>query len=183
MGSESDAGMAAETAEAVYSFYEDAIPEWGISYILLAEDEFGDVYFPTRPIIEALGVQRTRQTGIIQEDTRTRGGVREISAPTRGGKQKALYIRKRELAIWLTIIDPAYVGQRARGRLTEFQAALWHLAEKLIFKRRQGLEAGLANPTSVATLSGAQRAETTCPDCGAPLIAEVEDGELRLTHK
>lgn len=176
--------MTTETAETVYSFYEEAIPEWDISYILLAEDVGGDVYFPTRPIIEALGVERSRQTGIIKEDTRTRGGVKEISAPTRGGKQKALYIRKRELAIWLTIIDPENVGPRAKGRLTEFQAALWHLAEKLVFKRRRGVEASLDNPTSVAQLvGGVARAETTCPDCGVALVAEVDGGELRLTHK
>lgn len=173
-----------QTAEAqAYCFYDDTLPEWNITWIVLAEDGAGDVWFPVRPIIEALGVDRPTQQGIIQQDSRTKKGVRQIKAPTRGGKQTVLYIRQRECAIWLTLIDPDNVGELAKGRLEDFQGALWHIAERIIFKRARGVAAAAHGPTASAKLSGVQSAIVPCPCCGELLIAELEDGELRLTHK
>ena len=184
--------MTVETTAPAYVFYEDCLLEWGIASITLAEDEQGDVFYPVRTMCEAIGVARHRQASIIREDTRTTPGVRDIDAPTAGGKQKMLFLRRHETAIWLAIIDPARVGDTLKGnedetpreRLLSFQASLWALADRIAFRRRQGVEASAGNPTSVARLVGGYaRAETHCPDCGAPLIAEVENGELRLTHK
>jgi len=166
-----------------FCFYEDALPEWGIAHLILAEDDQGDVWYPVRPLIEALDIQRTTQTSMLQTDARTRNGVREIHAPTRGGKQRALYVRKRECAIWLTLIDPENVAGRARGRLEDFQAALWQLAQKLVFRRKRSTEAGIEGPTSVAQFGGTQHTDTTCPICDGALHAELERGQLRLTPK
>lgn len=192
--------MAVETVAHTYAFYEDALPEWGIASIMLAEDEQGDVFYPVRPLCGAIGIDRATQMGIVRQDSRTQPGARDIAdAPTRGGKQKVLYLRQHETAIWLAIIDPARVGddllpgeaseadgddQTPRDRLLAFQASLWALADRIAFRRRQGVEAGAANPTSVARLTGGvSRAETHCPECGVPLIAEVENGEHRLWRK
>jgi hypothetical protein len=170
-----------------FCFYEDAIPEWGIAYMLLAEDVEGDVWYPARPIIEALGVQRTTQTGILQTDARTRKGVKEISAPTRGGKQKAIYVRRKECAIWLTLIDPEKVAERARGKIEDFQGALWQLADKIVFRRKRISDAATEGPTTVAYFHGDLHTDTACPICEGSLDAELGGGAegiaIRLSPK
>ena len=173
--------MARQVAtEPAYCFYEESLPEWGISRIMLAEDAQGDMFFPVRPICEALGVDRPTQMGIIQSDSRLKRGARTIKIPTRGGKQDTLCLRKREVGVWLATIDPLRVGERARGRLEEFQEALWNLADRIVFRRRRSVEAGAEGATTTARLSGTQSTNTCCPECGAPLRAEVERGDVRL---
>lgn len=167
-----------------HNFYDESLPDWGIERVTLAQDAQGAVYFPVKVICEALAIDRGNYTALIKEDGRTRGGVREIRAPSPGGTQKTLYIRRRELAIWLTLIDPAKVGPRARarGRLQDFQAALWHLAERIAFKGKASAEASATPAPVAAALEGAQRAPVQCPDCGAPLLAEIREGKLYLWH-
>jgi hypothetical protein len=169
------------TTDEAYCFYEDSLPDWNIPMIWLAEDSACDLFFPMRPLITALGVDRPTQMAIIAEDTRLKGGARILKAPTRGGKQDVHYLRKREVAIWLTLIDPEKVAPRARGRVEEFQAALWHLAERIIFRRRRLADAGAAATGALIELHGAQRGEFTC-DCGRRHIIEIADGEMRVYH-
>ncbi len=179
--------MPVDTTDIGICFYEDTIPEWGIAHILLAEDDQGDIWYPARTIIEALGVDRPTQQGILRTDARTRGGVREIYAPTRGGRQKAIYVRRRECAIWLTLIDPEHVADRVRSHLEDFQSALWALAERIVFRRRRIANASAEGPTTIAHFCGALHTDTTCPLCEGTLHAELEGApeglEIRLTPK
>lgn len=145
-----------------YCFYEDSLPEWDIPYILLAEDSAGDVFYPVRPICEALHLDRSTQNSIIRSDSRTKGGADDIKAPSKGGKQETLYLRKKECAIWLTNIDPARVNGVAKGRLVEFQEGLWQLAERTVFRRHMAAHAS-AEDIDTRTLPG------HCPYCGMPL--------------
>jgi P22_AR N-terminal domain len=170
------------TTDEAYCFYEDSLPDWNIPYIMLAEDSAGDVFFPVRPLITALGVDRPTQMAIIQEDTRLKGGVRLVKkAPTCGGKQDVHYLRRREVAIWLTLIDPDKVAPRARGRVEEFQAALWQLADRIVFRRRRLAAGGATDTGMLIELHGAQRGEFTC-DCGRHHIIEIAEGEMRVYH-
>ena len=169
-------------AEPQYCFYEESLLDWGIARIVLAEDEQGDVYFPVRPICEALGVDRPTQSAIIQQDSRTKRGARTIEMPTRGGKQKSLCLRKREVGIWLTIMDPDNVGESARGRLEEFQEALWQLAHRIVFRRRRSVEAGAEDVGTVLHLQGSQRGEILC-ECGRLHVIEFANGEVRVWHR
>lgn len=163
-----------------YSFYEDALPDWGIHSIWLAEDAEGDVFYQVRPIITVLGVQRSAQTANIQEDSRLKRGARMIKAPTSGGRQEALYLRKREVAIWLVIMDPDKVGERARGRLEEFQADLFHLAERIFFRRKRLAQAMATDAGIPVEMYGEQRGEFFC--CGRRHIAVSSEGQLRIYH-
>lgn len=173
--------MASEP-EPEYCFYEESLPDWGISRILLAEDAQGDVFFPVRTICEALCVDRPTQSAIVQQDSRTKKGARMVGMPTRGGTQKTLCLRKREVGIWLTIMDPDNVGELARGRLEEFQEALWTLADRIIFRRRRGVEAGAHDTGTVLRLHGAQRGEILC-ECGRLHVFEIAGGEVRVWHR
>lgn len=164
-----------------YSFYEDALPDWGIDFLMLAEDAEGMVYYPVRPIISALGVDRTTQTSIIQADARLKKGARKITAPTRGGPQEVLYLAHRQVAIWLTIIDPENVAPRVRGRLEEFQAALWRLADKILFLRRRSIETAAIDTGTRVTMYGALHGEFSC-ECGRHHIVKFADGEMRVYH-
>jgi hypothetical protein len=167
-----------------YQFYTESLPEWGIERITLAQDRDGALYFPVNTICEALAVTRNHYAAFIKADSRTCGGIRDVRAPTAGGLQPMLYIRRRELAIWLTVIDPAKVGPRARaaGRLADFQAALWHLAERIAFKSKASTDASAIPAPIVTTMEGTQYTVTRCPDCGARLRAEVHEGKLSLWH-
>lgn len=165
-----------------FCFYEESLPDWGIARIVLAEDADGAVYFPVRTICDALGVDRPTQSAIVQQDSRTKKGARFIDVPTKGGKQRALCVRKRELGIWLTIIDPANVGERARGRLEEFQEALWALADRLVFRRRRSVEAGAEDTGTAIPLQGAQRGQFLC-ECGRLHVIELANGEMRVWHR
>lgn len=163
-----------------YCFYEEALPEWGISLIMLAEDEAGQLFYPVRPICDALQVDRPTQAAIIQTDSRTKKGARDIKAPTRGGRQEVLYLRRREVAVWLALIDPERVGPRARGRVEDFQNALWQLADKIVFKRRRGIEASAVDTGIRVDLHGEMRGEFIC--CGRRHIFKIADGEMRVYH-
>ncbi|HEX9414822.1 MAG TPA: phage antirepressor N-terminal domain-containing protein [Ktedonobacterales bacterium] len=169
-------------AEPEYCFYEDSLPDWGIARIMLAEDEQGDIFFPVRPICEAIGIDRSTQAAIVQQDSRTKKGARNIWIPTRGGKQKSLCLRKHEVGIWLAIIDPPRVGERARGRLEEFQEDLWALADRIVFRRRRGVEAGTEDTGTVLQLHGSQRGEILC-ECGRLHVFEIANGEVRVWHR
>jgi hypothetical protein len=172
-----------QATDTPYCFYEDALPEWNIPLLMLAEDNDGDVFFPVRPIITALGVDRPTQTATIQEDSRLKPGARLIKkAPTRGGRQDTLYLRRREVAIWLTLIDPEKVGENARGRVEEFQAALWRLADKILFRRRRIAQGAATDLGEVVELHGAQHGEFTC-ECGRRHIIEMADGLMRVYHE
>lgn len=162
-----------------YCFYEDALPDWGIDFLMLAEDAEGTVYYPVRPIISALGIERTTQTSIIQEDARLKAGASKIIAPTRGGPQEVLYLAHRQVAIWLTIIDPEKVAPRVRGRLEEFQAALWHLADKILFRRRRIVAASATDTGTLVEIRGELHGEFTC-ECGRRHIIKIADGEMRV---
>jgi hypothetical protein len=164
-----------------YCFYEDSLPEWGIDTIWLAEDSAGDVFYPARPIITTMGVDRPTQMAVIAEDTRLKRGLRIIKAPTRGGKQEVHYLRRHELGIWLALIDPEKVGERARGRVKDFQTALFHLAERIAFRRRR-LADGLAEDTGVLVeMRGEQQGEFDC-ECGRHHIIKMSGGEMRVYH-
>lgn len=167
-----------------YNFYDDSLPEWGIDRILLAQDGRGAVFYPFHPICGALALDRKTHAALVRQDGRIGRGVRDIRAPSPGGIQQTLYLRRRELAIWLTVIDPSKIGPRARaaGRLAEFQAALWHLAERIAFKTKAGADASATPAPVVATWQGTKRTPTSCPDCGAPLIAEERGDKLYLWH-
>lgn len=165
-----------------YAFYEDALPEWDIPYILLAEDDAGDIFFPVRPICEALQLQRSKQNAIIQADSRTQSGVRTIKAPTAGGQQDTLYLRKRECAIWLANIDPARVNGTAKGHLEDFQEDLWQLAEHTVFRRHRVANASVEDTGIVVQLSGELRGEFTC-ECGRRHVFEIADGVMRVYHR
>lgn len=167
-----------------YQFYDESLPDWGIERILLAQDESSTVYFPFRVICDALALDRGTYAAYLRQDSRTFRGVREIRAPSAGGAQQTLYLRKRELGIWLTVIDPSKVGKRAKaaGRLEEFQGDLWHLAERLVFKGKASADVSVVRVPVETTLAGTLRGETHCPDCGAALIGEVRDGKLYLWH-
>lgn len=164
-----------------YCFYEDALPEWDIHRILLAEDETGAVFFPVRTLCDALKIDRPTQSALIQADSRTLPGARTIKAPTRGGVQPALYLRRREVAIWLTGIDPPRVGGRARGRLDEFQQGLWQLAERTVFRRRMAAEAGADEAGEIVQVTGAMGYQIDCA-CGRRHIVETRDGVTRVWH-
>lgn len=167
-----------------YRFYDESLEEWGIPRITLAQDGRGAVFYPFRVVCDALALDRGTYAAFVREDSRTARGVREIRAPTAGGPQPTLYLRRRELAIWLALIDPSRVGKRAKaaGRLHEFQAALWHLAERVAFKSKASADASATPAPVLAALEGSQRTMTHCPDCGSPLRAEVRDGKLYLWH-
>lgn len=169
---------------ASYRFYPESAPEWGIERIMLAQDDTGAVFYPFRPICDALALDRTTHAALIRQDSRISRGMREIRAPSPGGSQQTMYLRRRELGIWLTVIDPSHIGKRARaaGRLVEFQAAMWHLAERIAFKSKAGSDASATPAPVSAELQGSQRAPVACPDCGAPLIAEIRAGRLYLWH-
>ena len=173
-----------KTTTATYCFFEESAPEWGIDVITIAQDRDGALYFPVKIICDALAIDRMSQAAIVKEDGRIRGGARMIRLPSRGGAQETLCLRRRELAIWLTLIDPDRVGPRARarGRLQEFQAALWHLAERIAFKGKASTDASAVPAPVVTTMEGTQYTVTHCPDCGARLRAEVRDGKLSLWH-
>jgi hypothetical protein len=165
-----------------YDFYQESLSEWGIEEIWLAQDHAGDIYYPARPVIEALGVQRSTQTAIMQEDSRLRRGVRLIKkAPTRGGRQDTLYLRKHEVSIWLALIDPARVGERARGKgkLEQFQRDLFHLAQRLAFRQRR-LAEGMAQDVGLEVeIHGEQVAEYYCL-CGRRHTHITRDGKMRV---
>jgi hypothetical protein len=172
----------ATKAEPQYCFYEESIPDWGIDRILLAEDDAGDLYFPVTPLTTALGVDRPTQASIIQSDSRLKRGARSIKIPTRGGKQESLCLRKREVGIWLATIDPLRVGTSARGRVEEFQEALWALADRIVFRRRRSVEASAEDTGTVVELHGAQRGEILC-ECGRLHVIEIANGEVRVWHR
>ena len=167
-----------------YCFYDEAAPEWGIDAITIAQDREGALYFPVKAITDALALDRGAAVAFIKADSRTAGGVRAIRVPTRGGRQEMPCIRRRELAIWLAVLDPRRIGPRAKaaGHLQEFQASLWHLAERIAFRGKASADAAAVPVPVAATLEGAQRALTSCPDCGSPLVAEVRDGKVYLWH-
>jgi hypothetical protein len=165
-----------------YDFYQESLPEWGIEEIWLAQDRAGDIFYPARPLIEALGVQRTTQTAIMQEDSRLRRGLRIIDrAPTRGGRQTTIYLRKHEVSIWLAIIDPARLGERARGKgkLEQFQRDLFHLAQRLAFRQRR-LAEGVAEDIGLEVeIQGEQVTEYYCL-CGRRHVHINRDGKTRV---
>lgn len=146
-----------------YSFYSASLPEWGIDSILVAEDSDGNQLFQFRPMCDALQLQRSGQNAFIQTDSRTRKWAKTIKkAPTDGGPQPTLFLRKRETAIWLTCIDPDKVNGIAKGRLGEFQEGLWQLAQRTMFRRHMAAHAG-AEDVDTRTLPG------HCPYCGMPI--------------
>lgn len=167
-----------------YSFYVEPLREWGIERITLAQDAAGAVFYPFRVIVDALALDTRHYLALAREDGRTARGMREIRAPTPGGAQSTIYMRRRELSILLALIDPAQVGKRAKalGTLADFQAALWHLAERVAFKGKASAELGATLAPTVATWQGTRRTPTSCPDCGAPLIAEERGDRLYLWH-
>lgn len=168
-----------------YCFYDDALPEWGIDAITIAEDRDGALYFPVKVLCAALALDRGSAVAFLHEDSRTAPGMKEIRVPSRGGAQSTTCVRRRELAIWLAVIDPRRIGPKARacGRLQEFQEALWQLADRVMFRGKMGADA-TAVPAPVAfPLEGIQRAPAHCPDCGAPILIEVERGEARVSRR
>jgi hypothetical protein len=164
-----------------FAFFEDSLPEWGIPHIWLARDSEGNVYYPVRLLIDALHLQRTDQTSYIQADSRTRKGVKTIKSPTRGGAQDTLYLRKREVAIWLANLDPERVNGVAKGRLNEFQEALWNLAQRTVFKMRRSAAAGAEDAGELLSLVGILQTEFVC-DCGRRHMLRLENGQLRVFH-
>jgi hypothetical protein len=162
-----------------YCFYDEALPEWGIASLLVAEDSQGNHYFQFRPICEALQLQRSKQNAFIQTDSRTRSGAESIKAPTNGGIQETLFLRKRETAIWLAILDPEHVNGLAKGRLEEFQDALWSLADRTVFRKRRSIVAGAEDVGRVVPLTGDLRGEFTC-ESGVRHVFVFEDGALRV---
>jgi hypothetical protein len=174
------------TTAAAYCFDTTALPEWGIDSLTLASDSEGRQFFPVKPIVAALALSREAAVSFLKTDSRTAPGLQQIRAPSRGGAQDTLYISKRALAIWLAVLDPRLIGPRAKacGRLEEFQAALWQLADRFLFRGKiaaDALASGHLLPVSVP-LSGAQTAHTLCPICGGAVAATVEQGFLHLAR-
>lgn len=165
-----------------YAFYEEALPDWGIASILVAEDSEGNLYFQFRPICEALRLQRSKQNAFIQSDSRTRAGAKPIDAPTNGGIQETLFLRKRETAIWLAILDPEHVNGVAKGRIQEFQDALWTLADRTAFRRHKVASAGVEDSGTEVHLLGELRGEFLC-ECGRRHVIEIADGVMRVYHR
>lgn len=167
------------------NLYEDSLEEWGIPRIVLVEDSAtGDAWYPLRPIVEVLATDWGTTSGLARTDSRTAPGVQDIRVPTPGGPQLSVYIRRRELAILLTIIDPSRLGPRAkaRGKLQEFQNALWHLAERMAFKHRQVADVCAVHASTTATLEGTETGMVTCPVCASLLDVEVSRGKVHLTE-
>lgn len=164
-----------------YSFYPASLPEWGIDSILVAEDCLGNQLFQFRPMCDALQLQRSGQNAFIQTDSRTRKWAKTIKAPTDGGRQSTLFLRKRETAIWLTCIDPEKVNGVAKGRLDEFQAGLWNVAERAVFNKRRSVHAGAEDIGEVMQVTGTEHAQIDC-ECGRRHILEKRDGVWRVWH-
>lgn len=176
-------GIAHENGKHTYCFYEDGLPDWNMPSITIAEDENGEVWYPVRPMCKGLAVDSPTQAGIIRQDSRLSQHARDIRVPTPGGRQEQLCLTHKGVAIWLAGIDPHRVGKYARGRMEEYQDALWSLADKLVFSRRRTAEASAQGATVTTKLIGTQKGEALCPHCHQPVGIEVEHGDARLIKR
>lgn len=156
------------TEEHQYCLYSDSLPDWGVTNIVLAEDETGLIFFPVRTMCRGVGIDSPTQTGIISDDSELAAESRDIKLPSgRGrGKHKTLCLTKIGVAKWLAGVDEKRVAPRARGRLQEYKRDLWQLATRLVFTRKRVAEAGLEEVGEIVQVIGTERLEIDCDVTG-----------------
>lgn len=141
------------------------------------------VYFPLRPLVEALGLSRQAQIRKMREDSRFADAFRLLPVPTDRGLRDAWCINKRAVSIWLASLDPARCSLKVRPAVERFQAALFAAADRFLFgdTRRQSLD---PDAKSTVFLTGQIAAgPAPCPLCGGHLCVTLDlgEGDIHLT--
>lgn len=174
-----------ETAYIRHHIYVEILASW----LWVAEDSEGELYFPLNASCEALEVETRAAHDLIRRDTRIQPGVCEIRLPTAGGEQVQKCLRSTEYAWWLALVDPPRsAAPEQRALLIERQRVLMGLARDILlrgreldvlpsFSRRQVTSTQFApaslNMTDTA-VTGAIEANFRCLICGAPHVMVID---------
>jgi hypothetical protein len=159
------------------------------SWLWVAEDSDGDLYFPVNASCDALEMEARAAHDMIRRDNRIKPGVRSIRLPTAGGEQVQQCLRSPEYAWWLALIDPPRSAtSEKRAILIERQRVLMGLAREIMVRGREldvlpsmsqrqatRSQASEAPREVSAEASGAMEGHFRCLRCGAP-HAFVIDG-------
>jgi hypothetical protein len=91
-------------------------------------------YFPIRAFCKKIGLAFQPQLEKVQTDSSYAEGVEILSAPTAGGLQETVCLRKREVAYWLATLEPRTVRkleERFSTTLADFKQAVMDAADRL----------------------------------------------------
>lgn len=132
------------------------------------------VYFPMRALCKVVGITPQMQVNKLREDSRYKDALRELPIPTIKGMREATCIRKKDVARWLSEIEPSRCAITARGPLERFQGELFAAADRWLFGDNSDV---VYDPgtKSDKPISGKLHLGD-CPRCGLPLCL-VMDGD------
>jgi len=133
------------------------------------------IYFPIKGFCEAIGITGPqRQIQRLRDDTRfDDNALRDLPVPTIKGLRSTVCLRKQQLPIWLTLIDPNRLHITARGPLEEFQRALFAAAERFLF--RDMSDAVVDAPSRASKPVYGMLHLGDCPRCGLALCLTVDE--------
>ncbi len=109
------------------------LPQFGVEVPVLRISGMGD-YFPIRAFCKAIGIPSQPQLQRIQDDPDFAEGTEILSVSTAGGPQESVCLRKREIAWWLSTLDPRTVRKleaHLGTTLKEFKQAVMDAADRL----------------------------------------------------
>lgn len=107
------------------------LEQFEVSVVVVNSALFGHAYM-VRSIAQALGMSHSSQGEKLRGDERFAGFLETVTVPTSGGPQQALCIHRKAIPMWLASIAPKRItNDKVRGKVTEFQQALWAAADGL----------------------------------------------------
>lgn len=131
------------------------------------------IYFPLRALCEVIGIAPQMQIKRLKTDSRFEdGALRELPIPTAKGLRDAICIRKQQVGVWLSSIEPKKVAITARGPLEEFQRALFAAAERFLFGDTSDVVQ--SEERAVKPIYGVIHLGD-CPRCGLALCLTVDE--------
>jgi hypothetical protein len=136
------------------------------------------VYFPLRPLCQALGMARQMQIKKLKADSRFQEAFLALPVPTTKGIRETWCIERRSVAMWLATIDPNQCPVKAKGLLARFQDELFAAADRFLFG---DTGATIYDPATVSDRPlGGTLYVGSCPTCGTHLCLELTETGVHL---
>jgi P22_AR N-terminal domain len=136
------------------------------------------VYFPLRPLCQALGMARQMQIKKLKADSRFKEAFRPLPVPTAKGVRETWCVEKQSVAKWIATIDPDQCPIKAKGLIAQFHDELFAAADRFLFG---DTGATIYDPATMTDKPlGGTLFIGSCPKCGAHLCLELDEAGIHL---